>query len=160
MLEVIVRKGLPMQTLNWLQDYWLTSDQKIENRTYETQNEDYEGMTFTISGETFRSRLAKKTPKKKGYFVVFWEKDPQNKNQPYAFLEAPNQLIVIVKDAEKQGCFLFPKEALLQQGILSSDTSKGKMALRVYPIWETDLNASAARTQKWQTKYFSDYTNK
>jgi len=30
-----------------------------------------------------RYRLEKKTPKKEGYFTVFWKKDQDNKNIPY-----------------------------------------------------------------------------
>ncbi len=31
---------------------------------------------------------------------------------------------------------------------------KNKMAFRVYPSWEHDLNRTATLTQKWQTPYF------
>lgn len=149
-----------MQSLAWLQKYWLKSGVHMTQLKEETQNEEYEGLTFTVDGETFRSRLAKKTPKKKGYFVVFWEKDTQNKNQPYDYEEAPEQLLVTVIDQEKQGVFIFPKDVLLQQGILSGAKSKGKMGIRVYPTWETELNSRAQRTQKWQAIYFKEYSTK
>ena len=148
-----------MKTLEWFARYWIKPDEKIQNLFVEKQNQAYEGLTFNLSDETYRSRLAKKTPNKKGYFVVFWEKDAQNKNQPYAFESAPDQLIVLVLDDKKQGIFLFPKKVLLEQGILTNQTSKGKMGIRVYPTWESELNTSAQRTQKWQAVYFTDYTN-
>lgn len=149
-----------MKSLSWLASYWIKSDDSIQNLLVEEQNQAYEGLTFELNDETYRSRLAKKTPNKKGYFVVFWEKNRQNNNQPYAFESAPNQLIVLILDEEKQGVFLFPKKVLLEQGILRDETTKGKMAIRVYPTWENELNVSAQRTQKWQEAYFTDYTNK
>lgn len=148
-----------MKSLSWLASYWIKSDDSIQNLLVEEQNQAYEGLTFELNDETYRSRLAKKTPNKKGYFVVFWEKNRQNNNQPYAFESAPNQLIVLILDEEKQGVFLFPKKVLLEQGILTNQTSKGKMGIRVYPTWESELNTSAQRTQKWQAVYFTDYTN-
>lgn len=30
------------------------------------------------------------------------------------------------------------------------------MAFRVYPIWETNLNSTATKTQQWQQPYFID----
>ena len=139
-----------MKSLSWLASYWIKSDDSIQNLLVEEQNQAYEGLTFELNDET----------NKKGYFVVFWEKNRQNNNQPYAFESAPNQLIVLILDEEKQGVFLFPKKVLLEQGILRDETTKGKMAIRVYPTWENELNVSAQRTQKWQEAYFTDYTNK
>lgn len=126
-----------------------------ENISYEKQNEDYEGMTFTIDNQSFRSRLAKKTPTKKGYFVVFWEKDENNINQPFLFDDSPQETLVFVSDNEKRGVFQFPKEILLKKGILKVDKSKGKMGIRVYPEWESDLNQTATKTQQWQLDYFT-----
>ncbi|HRM24403.1 MAG TPA: MepB family protein [Enterococcus aquimarinus] len=50
-----------------------------------------EGCLFSIDQHLFRNRLAKKTPKKKGYFVVFWEKDSQHHNHAYSFEESPDR---------------------------------------------------------------------
>lgn len=126
----------------------------VKNLKEEPQNEAYEGCLFSIDACTFRSRLAKKTPKKKGYFVVFWEKDVKNKNQAYAVEKSPDIMVITIIDGDKCGQFLFPKEVLRKQGILRNGESKGKMGVRVYPIWETDLNPSALKTQKWQIPYF------
>ena len=50
----------------------------------EKWNEKYEGILIKIKEEQEykRWRLAKKTPKKEGYFTVFWKKDSRNKNIP------------------------------------------------------------------------------
>ncbi|AWB46793.1 MepB protein [Paenibacillus sp. CAA11] len=124
----------------------------------ENQNLEYEGATFEAGKQTFRSRLAKLTPKKKGYFVVFWEKDIHNKNQAYSYKNCPDKVIVSVIDQKRKGQFIFPKEILLKQEVLSNADKKGKMAIRVYPDWEIELNPAAKRTQRWQQKYFIDLT--
>ncbi|WP_053032503.1 MepB family protein [Staphylococcus haemolyticus] len=59
-------------------------------------------------------------------------------------------------DDNRRGQFIFPKDILIKKGILKSDDSKGKMALRVYPPWETELNKTAAKTQAWQCAYFNE----
>ena len=125
----------------------------------EPQNSEYESFLFSINQHTFRNRLAKKTPTKKGYFVVFWEKNNHNKNQAFDFKNSPDFLIVNVIDKEHKGLFLFPKSVLLNQNILRSPQTQGKMAIRVYPSWEKDLNKTAERTQRWQSDYFIDLSN-
>jgi len=125
----------------------------------EVQNSEYEGLLLIINKHVYRSRLAKLTPKKKGYFVAFWEKNTKGINQAYSYENSPEKLIVSVIDNERRGQFIFPKKVLLKYGILKSSNQKGKMALRVYPSWVTELNTNAAKTQTWQVDYFIDLSN-
>ncbi|API78391.1 MepB family protein [Staphylococcus argenteus] len=120
----------------------------------EKYNKEYEALTFNYKGTVYKNRLAKKTPNKSGYFVTCWTKDEDNYNRPYKIDEFADYLIVAVIDGELNGYFLFPKEVLVEKGILASSRHKGKMAFRVYPIWCNDLNKTAQRTQKWQCNYF------
>lgn len=149
-----------MTSLELIQSY--LNHNNLGNITHlfkELQNADYEGYTFLVNKLSYRSRLAKLTPKKKGYFVAFWEKNTQNSNQAYSYTESPDYLIVTIIDDNKKGLFLFPKEILLTKKILMTDTQKGKMAIRVYPTWETELNQTAEKTQNWQCQYFIDLSS-
>lgn len=130
------------------------SRSSLENITLEEQNKDYEGAFFLIDKHSFRSRKGKRTPKKQGYFVVFWEKDIFNKNKAYDYVRAPDKLIITIFDEDKRGQFVFPKELLAEKNILSTENKQGKMALRVYPDWVTSLNKTALKTQSWQLPYF------
>ncbi|MFJ7941789.1 MepB family protein [Peribacillus sp. NPDC096622] len=56
----------------------------------EKQNSKYGAGTFQLSSKTVRFRVANITPTKVGQFVAFWEKDQNNKNQPYLYEEAPD----------------------------------------------------------------------
>lgn len=135
---------------------FLFFNDELSNYTEEPQNSEYESFTFRVGGLSFRNRLAKKTPTKKGYFVVFWEKDKQKENHAFSFKESPDFLIINIIDNYHNGLFLFPKSVLLKHKILSGFQSKGKMGIRVYPIWENNLNKTAIKTQKWQLEYFLD----
>lgn len=127
---------------------------------FETYNAEYEACCFSIGQKKIRSRLAKKTPTKKGYFVVFWEKDANNNNQPFSEDDPNDVLLVNIIDGNKQGQFVFPKELLVEQGVLKREKYKGKIAMRVYPSWEKELNTTAERTQKWQLPFFKELTIK
>jgi len=128
----------------------------VSGVTLEVQNSEYEGMTLQLGDHLVRARLAKKTPTKQGYFVVCWEKNCQNKNQPFTVENSPERLLVNITDGEQSGQFVFSKSILVRKSILSHDDVVGKMAFRVYPIWESNLNQTAKKTQDWQMPYFID----
>lgn len=126
----------------------------------EKQNSKYGAGTFQLSSKTVRFRVANITPTKEGQFVAFWEKDENDKNQPYSYEEAPDLLVITTFKSENEfGQFIFPKEILLKQNILRSTSTKGKMAIRVYPSWDSPSNKQAIKTQKWQSPYFVDMCN-
>lgn len=125
---------------------------------FEQWNQEYEAFNFEFNGVEFKSRLAKKTPKKVGYFVAFWRKNENGKNRAFNFDESKDKLIINILDKSKKGQFVFPKDLLVKKGIISSEKYKGKMAIRVYPSWEQNLNKTAVNTQKWQIPYFLDFS--
>lgn len=122
----------------------------------EKWNEDYEGILIKPKDnqEYKRCRLAKKTPKKEGYFTVFWKKDQDNKNIPYTDEDLGDELVIVVIDGCHCGLFIIPKEVAIRKKILSTKDCKGKMAMRFYPPWCSNLNKTAQATQKWQLPYF------
>lgn len=124
----------------------------------ENQNIEYEGLIFysqTMNSKV-RARLAKKTPKKEGYFVAFWEKDEQANNTPFKAASSPELLAIVIDDGNKKGVFTIPKEIAIEKQILSTENGRGKMAMRFYPPWCHNLNKTAMRTQKWQLQYFKN----
>ena len=64
-----------------------------------------------------RCRLAKKTPKKEGYFTVFWKKDQNNKNIPYTDEDLGDELVIVVIDNHHCGLFIIPKEVAISKKI-------------------------------------------
>jgi hypothetical protein len=123
----------------------------------ENQNSDYGAGTFQLNSRSVRFRVAKITPNKVGQFVAFWEKDENNKNQPFSYEKAPELLVINTSMSNNQfGQFIFPKEVLVKRNILKTSTTKGKMAIRIYPSWDNPTSKQAITTQKWQLPYFVD----
>jgi hypothetical protein len=60
----------------------------------EQQNSKYGAGSFRLASKTVRFRVANITPTKVGQFVACWEKDENNKNQPYSYEEAPDLLVI------------------------------------------------------------------
>ncbi|MBM6615131.1 MepB family protein [Desemzia sp. RIT804] len=132
----------------------------IELIQEEKQNSKYGAGAFNIGSKRIRFRVANTTPTKIGQFVVFWEKDEKNVNQPYAYEKAPDLLVVTTfKKDGRFGQFIFPKEVLFKERILSSRSTKGKMAIRVYPSWDKPASKEAINTQQWQLPYFIDMSD-
>ncbi|QRN48648.1 MepB family protein [Macrococcoides bohemicum] len=120
----------------------------------EDWNEEYEGINLSCKVFSFKIRLAKKTPKKLGYFVAIWKKDSLNKNIPFNEDDIGDYLVINILDDYNEGQFVFPVSILIEKGIVKADNSKDKMAFRVYPPWVKDLNKTAMVSQKWQTEHF------
>ncbi len=126
----------------------------------EAQNSDYGAGIFQLNSKSVRFRVAKITPNKIGQFVVFWEKDQANKNQAFSYEKATDLLVINTFTSDNHfGQFVFPKEVLVKQNILKTPTTKGKMAIRVYPRWEHPTSKQALETQKWQLAYFIEVNN-
>ncbi|MGO0154348.1 MepB family protein [Leuconostoc mesenteroides] len=149
-----------MKSLEILEKLAIQNNMVISKVHEEKQNSDYEGLILSFGEQSVRSRLAKKTPTKKGYFVVAWEKDRFNQNKPFDHENSPDLLMISIIDRTNTGLFIFPKSILIKHKILNSGVIKGKMAFRVYPSWENDLNNTAVKTQSWQTPYFIDLSLK
>lgn len=131
----------------------------INNIKEENQNSDYGAGVFQLNSKSIRFRVAKITPNKIGQFVAFWEKDDKNKNQPFSYNQSPDLLVINTFKDNHFGQFIFPKEVLIKKGILKTNEQDGKMAIRVYPSWDTPTNKQAIATQKWQLIYFIDISD-
>ncbi|WP_142313777.1 MepB family protein [Bacillus wiedmannii] len=131
----------------------------IANVKEEKQNAEYAGYLFHLNHNSIRFRVSKITPNKIGQFVSFWEKDDNMQNQAFSYEAAPDLLVITCIDDNKLGQFIFPKEILLKEKILKTQSQKGKMAMRVYPIWDTPVSNQAKKSQMWQLQYFVDISD-
>lgn len=87
------------------------SDLTVKSIQEEKQNSKYGAGTFRLSSRTVRFRVANITPTKVGQFVAFWEKDKNNKNQPFTYEEAPDLLVITTfTDDGEFGQFFFQKK--------------------------------------------------
>src|SRR5699024_7708167 len=110
-MEPIVSRDI----LDMVSDDFNFSIRKFE---LEVWNYEYEAINININNNSFKSRLAKKKPKKAGYFVTLWLKNELEKNRPYNYDEMKDKLIINVLDGDNKGQFIFPKELLADKGVL------------------------------------------
>ncbi|PDX97106.1 mep operon protein MepB [Bacillus pseudomycoides] len=119
----------------------------ITNLKEEKQNSEYARGIFQLNNKTIRFRVSKITPNKIGQFVSFWEKNENMQNQAFSYDSAPDLLVITCIDENKLGQFIFPKEILLKEKILKTQSQKGKMAMRIYPIWDNPVSDQAKKSQ-------------
>ncbi|OJD64288.1 MepB family protein [Bacillus sp. NH11B] len=131
----------------------------ITNQKEEKQNSEYAGGIFQLNNRSIRFRVSKITPNKIGQFVSFWEKGASMRNQAFSYDLAPDFLVITCIADNKLGQFIFPKEILLKEKILKTQNQKGKMAMRVYPIWDKPASNQAKKSQLWQLQYFVDLSD-
>lgn len=125
----------------------------------ECQNSEYGAGVFQLGAKSVRFRVAKITPTKKGQFVALWEKDENNKNQPFSYDSSPDLVVINVFTEHHFGQFILPKTILASKNILKTTRTNGKMAFRVYPSWDTPTSQQAVATQKWQSDFFIDLSD-
>ena len=73
---------------------------------------------------------------------------------PHEEIDDFDLLVINVKKDSLFGQFIFSKEILLKQDIISGVNKKGKRGFRVYPDWDIAMSKQAIKTQKWQLSYF------
>lgn len=141
----------------------------------------YNAVTFSLDDQSVIFRKGKVTADRPGAFLTVWQRPAsintiistdnkpipfQHKQLDYLFVqvEEHSNSTSIEKSIKtsKSGMFIFPVSLLVKKGIVSSQTSKGKMGFRVFPPWSQDrgvtgtkiFSASGKKTQRWQLPYF------
>ncbi|WP_339697090.1 MepB family protein [uncultured Marixanthomonas sp.] len=124
----------------------------------ETEGNEYAACRFQLSKWDIIYRNAKITPKKTGQFVTFWKRNENGITEPFSNKDLFDFYVVTVSANDTMGQFLFPKNILLNKGIISTPKKEGKRGFRVYPPWDTTTNKQAVKTQQWQLDYFYEIT--
>ena len=126
------------------------------NLVQEAESQEYGACSFDLGQKHIKFRVAKITPTKVGQFVTFWKRMGHGPIMPYDMNDPFDFLIVSVRNGTSLGQFIFPKDVLLQKGVLSKDGQGGKRAMRVYPAWDITESIQAKKTQAWQLAYFAE----
>ncbi len=132
---------------------------EILNLEIERESQDYSAFKFQVNKHTIIFREAKITPTKIGQFVTLWKRNDNNPIEPFNTNDTFDFVIIYTKTKTNFGLFLFSKNVLTQNTIISNDKKLGKLGFRVYPIWDKVENKQAIKTQKWQLNYFYDFSN-
>lgn len=129
---------------------------KIILNQFKTQHEssEYYGHTASLDGNPVLYRVAKRTPTKTGFFVTLWKRDGFDKTVPYDSEDDFCFVIISTCFGEHFGQFIFPKKALIEQNIFSSNNIGGKRGFRLYTPWDCLESPQAKKTAQWQQKFF------
>ena len=127
---------------------------EISNIKAEPESQKYLAYQFLINGKQAIFRKGKITPTKIGQFVTIWKRNDKGITVPFDINDNIDFFIIATRKDENFGVFIFPKNALLKNRILTTEEKDGKRGIRVYPIWDQAINPQAQKTQLWQTKYF------
>ncbi|MEU3739669.1 MepB family protein [Streptomyces sp. NPDC032198] len=120
----------------------------------EAESAEYAAHEFTLEGRSIRFRAARTTPTKAGQFVTVWKRSQAGPIQPFDTTDPIDLFVISTRDHDRFGQFVFPMDALREQGVVSGGGSAGKRAFRVYPPWVITTNRQAARAQAWQVDFF------
>lgn len=124
------------------------------HHTVNKESTEYKACSYELDGIKIIERTAKITPTKIGQFVTCWIRNTAGITEPYNDSDNLDFFYIKVINKEKKGLFKFPKEALIKNGILSTEEKDGKRGFRVYPAWDKPTSKQAMKTQQWQLKYF------
>jgi len=120
----------------------------------DSESINYVACTFKLNNSHIIFRTAKITPTKIGQFVTLWKRDKNKLTSPFSDEDQIDFVIISTRSGDQIGQFIFPRQVLIEQQIISTNIRNGKRGFRVYPPWDLALNKQAKETQKWQLKYF------
>ena len=129
------------------------SGMKLESMKIESEGQDYGATIFTVMNKKIKFRVGKLTPEKVGHFVAIWKRE-NGVTMPHD-VEDPFDLFVIsVRDQDRFGQFIFNKYALLENKLITSESTVGKRGVRLYSPWVITPNKQSKKSQALQCKSF------
>lgn len=128
----------------------------ITDLSIDTESKEYTACTFAINNGQIVFRSAKTTPTKIGQFVTLWKRPFNKEIVPYSNLDPIKLYLIYTKTTKNEGLFIFPKEILYKNNVLSDGQQPGKRGIRVYPTWDQPTSKQAIKSQQWQVPHFID----
>ncbi|WP_244264620.1 MepB family protein [Leptospira licerasiae] len=119
----------------------------------EKESSDYNAASLKLREKQIIFRSAKITPKKNGLFVTLWRRNKNGITIPFHERDQFDIVIIEVRNLRRIGHFVFRKDILIKNGIISSK-KVGKRGFRIYPPWEIPSSKQAAVSQNWQLEHF------
>lgn len=132
----------------------------LEKLESEKESQEYFAKNFELNNRKVKFRMAKITPTKTGQFATLWKRNTNGITEPHNIEDEFDFFMIATRENEKFGVFIFSKEILSENKILTNKSVEGKRGFRVYPIWSITQNKQANKTQNWQMKCFVEIDNK
>ncbi|WP_194299403.1 MULTISPECIES: MepB family protein [Chryseobacterium] len=128
------------------------------NLEEDSECREYSGFNFTVNNWNIKFRISKITPTKTGQFVTLWKRNEKGQTAPFCITDDIDFYLIASFNDRLSGIFIFPKQILLEKGVLSDGKKIGKRGIRVYPTWDKTESQQAQKTQDWQTQYFLEFS--
>jgi len=125
----------------------------------ELESEDYSAYRLMLKEKNYIYRSAKTTPTKIGQFVTLWQRKPEGFIAPFDSSGNINGAIIHVHEKDKSSYFIFDRDTLIKQKIISQAGEGGKRGFRIYPKWTSPIAKAAIASQHWQLASFIDTNN-
>lgn len=125
----------------------------------EPDNAEYGAAVSDVGRSTIRFRVGKLTPTKVGLFVSVWRRGAGGSTEPFPAEDDVDALVVVAREGDRFGAFVFPNEVLATRGVVSVRGAGGKRGFRVYPPWSATSSPQAKRSQGWQCDWFLDLSD-
>lgn len=109
---------------------------------------------FKLNGKNVIYRCGKITPIKMGYFVTLYKRNLLLQCVPFDYTDDVDFYIIGLPIINKQ--FIFTKNTLADNGIISRDNKNGKRGFRLYHPHIRVNSKQALNSQEWQSKCFID----
>lgn len=132
---------------------------QLSNWNQHTESSEYCASSFLLNHKKIEYRVSKITPTKTGQFVTIWKRNKNGITEPYDATDDFDFIIITARKDDNMGQFIFPKNVLVDKGIITYKDKVGKRGIRVYPPWDKTTSNQAVKTQKWQTNYFLTIKN-
>lgn len=132
---------------------------KLSNLEADQECKEYSGCSFMVNHMHIKFRTSKITPTKTGQFVTLWKRNEKGITTPFDYSDQFDFYLIAARKEQNFRVFIFPKEILVQKGIVSDEKKAGKRGIRVYPAWDAVESKQAIATQKWQTQYFLEFSS-
>lgn len=143
--------------MNYRNSVYTKCGLRMENFSPEAEGAAYGAHTFMFEGRKCLFRVAKKTPRKIGWFVTIWKRAGEGVILPYDQSDDVDFVVVAVSDDNYVGEFVFPKPVLLEKNLFSVGGVGGKRATRLYTPWDNTTSVLAIKAQAWQNEFFVNF---
>jgi len=132
---------------------------ELENVATELESQEYFAHTFELNKQKVKFRMAKITPTKTGQFVTIWKRNENGITEPHNTNDEFEFYLIATRQETNFGVFIFNRNVLTENKILTNKNAEGKRGIRVYPTWSLTTSKQAEKTKNWQTKYFVEISN-
>jgi hypothetical protein len=95
----------------------------------EVESIEYGACSFRLNENSIKHRVSKITPTKTGQFVTIWKRNISGVTAPFDDADDIDFFIITSRKGNSIGQFIFPKNVLVEKGVVSKHNKIGNVGL-------------------------------